>query len=405
MTKKQIAEILVVFVLLIAGAFYMEYSDHEIGDGGSIPRNMYGDGSREIDLVVDADGVLEDYGYTLTVEEQVLSEEEAKDLLVQAKREIDESFCAQGQTVDHVSGKVNMSDTYVQGAVEAEWYLSDYTCLDDAGIFLDDKLSLDGTLIKAEVELSCGPEQEIYGFSFQAYPRELEGAERLIKQIDRYVEEQQSLEDAEYLSLPDRIDGVDLLWSEKKQHLVLKVILLEVFLVFLFPLVQKSRQRDARKRYEKKLMLDYPEMVSKFNVLVGAGMTIKQAWNIISAQYLNNRNKNTAAEMPAFEEMAKTWREICDGESEKMAYQRFADRIKMAPYHRFVRLLINNLQKGNSGLCMLLEQESERAFAERRMFAKKLGEEASTKLLLPMILMLGIVMAITMIPAITGFKM
>lgn len=152
-------------------------------------------------------------------------------------------------------------------------------------------------------------------------------------------------------------------------------------------------------------MLDYPEMVSKFNVLVGAGMTIKQAWNIISAQYLNNRNKNTAAEMPAFEEMAKTWREICDGESEKMAYQRFADRIKMAPYHRFVRLLINNLQKGNSGLCMLLEQESERAFAERRMFAKKLGEEASTKLLLPMILMLGIVMAITMVPAITGFKM
>lgn len=405
MTKKQMVEILLVFALLAAGAFYMENSDKEIESGGSVQRNAYGDGSREIDLLVNAAGVLEDYSYTLTVEERNIPEEEAKEYFKTAKSEIDDSFCCEGQTLDHVSGQVNIETAYAQNAVKADWQFSDYFYIDEDGVLADDNLSPQGTLIGVEAELSCGAYRGSYSFSFMAYPETLEGAQLLIKQIDTYVNEQQSEEGTDYLALPDSVDGVKLSWSEKKEHLVLKVLLLEGFLLFLFPLIPRSRQRDARKKYESRLLLDYPEMVSKFNVLVGAGMTIKQAWNIISAQYLDKRKKNAIREMPAFEEMARTWREICDGESEKIAYQRFADRIKMAPYHRFIRLLVNNLQKGNSGLCMLLEQESERAFAERRMHAKKLGEEASTKLLFPMILMLGIVMAITMIPAISGFKM
>ena len=46
-------------------------------------------------------------------------------------------------------------------------------------------------------------------------------------------------------------------------------------------------------------------------------------------------------------------------------------------------------------MAALLEQEAEEAFEERKNSAKKLGEEAGTKLLFPMLLMLGIVIAIT----------
>jgi hypothetical protein len=103
--------------------------------------------------------------------------------------------------------------------------------------------------------------------------------------------------------------------------------------------------------------------------------------------------------------MARTDREIQDGESERIAYQGFGERIGISSYRRLVRLLISNLQKGNRGLCEQLEQEAETAFGERRMLAKRLGEEAGTKLLFPMILMLGIVMVIVIVPAMTGFTM
>lgn len=55
-------------------------------------------------------------------------------------------------------------------------------------------------------------------------------------------------------------------------------------------------------------------------------------------------------------------------------------------------------------MAALLEQEAEEAFEERKNSAKKLGEEAGTKLLFPMLLMLGIVIAIIMVPALLSFQ-
>jgi len=60
---------------------------------------------------------------------------------------------------------------------------------------------------------------------------------------------------------------------------------------------------------------------------------------------------------------------------------------------------VQNLQKGAKGALQLLEQEAMTAFAERKEAAKRKGEEAGTKLLLPMFGLLGIVLVIVMVPA------
>ena len=51
----------------------------------------------------------------------------------------------------------------------------------------------------------------------------------------------------------------------------------------------------------------------------------------------------------------------------------------------------------------MLQEESQKAFEEKMDRVRKLGEEAGTKLLLPMIMMLVIVMVIIMIPAYLSF--
>jgi pilus assembly protein TadC len=237
------------------------------------------------------------------------------------------------------------------------------------------------------------------------YPRELSEVEQLIRDIDSDVSGQQSKEGEETIKLPESVNGVTLGWTESGEHLTLKVILLEALILVLLPMLSRSREKETAKKRQDELMLYYPDMVSKFNVLVGAGMTIKQAWHTISAQYLDKREKNATRESLTFEELVKTDREIRDGESERIAYQRFGERTGISSYRRFVRMLISNLQKGNRGLCEQLEQESETAFAERRLLAKRLGEEAGTKLLFPMILMLGMVIVIIIVPAMQGFSM
>ena len=62
-----------------------------------------------------------------------------------------------------------------------------------------------------------------------------------------------------------------------------------------------------------------------------------------------------------------------------------------------------NIRKGNSELLSLLSEESKKAFEERMEKVRKTGEEAGTKLLMPMIIMLVIVMIMIMIPAYMAF--
>ena len=62
-------------------------------------------------------------------------------------------------------------------------------------------------------------------------------------------------------------------------------------------------------------------------------------------------------------------------------------------------LLEQNRKTGTKNLHELLEQEMTQAWEEQKHTAKRLGEEAGTKLLVPLFLMLLVVMVIVMVPA------
>ncbi|MEI3437833.1 MAG: type II secretion system F family protein [Blautia sp.] len=85
------------------------------------------------------------------------------------------------------------------------------------------------------------------------------------------------------------------------------------------------------------------------------------------------------------------------------AYRRFGERCGQVKYKTFATMLIQNLQKGSRQLADMLEKESMEAWDERKRKARVLGEAAATKLLVPMILMLLVVMAVIMIPACLAF--
>ncbi len=63
-------------------------------------------------------------------------------------------------------------------------------------------------------------------------------------------------------------------------------------------------------------------------------------------------------------------------------------------------LLVQNLRKGSRELLDTLEKEEKYAFEMRKQSAVRAGEEASTKLLIPMAGMLFIVIVVLVVPAI-----
>ncbi len=399
--KKIIIGIICLVALVIAG--YMEFSNPSLIDGNHLARSPTAGEKEEVTLVLNAEDVLEDHSYHLVVDEVKPTQEEKKTYILQAKEEIEQSFYKDGEDASHVTECVYLKDTYVDKLVKAEWYFDNYAVISPDGEVQEKELAESGTLVTAEVELTCEEYREVYQFPFMVFPREKNEKEILLAAIDESISKELDKNGTNKLVLPQEVNGVALTWKGVKEHLVLKTFLFEIAILILIPLYKKEEQKKKEMKRKQALLLDYPDMVSKLTILVGSGMTVKQAWNRISARYFNKRQKKLIPQKLVYEEMLYTNRQMQDGESERIAYQKFGARAGTHAYHRFVRILVQNLQKGTRGLCELLEQESETAFAERKLLAKKLGEEAGTKMLIPLVLMMAIVMAIVLAPAIIDF--
>ena len=66
-------------------------------------------------------------------------------------------------------------------------------------------------------------------------------------------------------------------------------------------------------------------------------------------------------------------------------------------------MLSQNVRKGAANLAILLREEAANAFEERKHMARRLGEKAGTKLLVPMMMLLGMIMVIIMVPAFQSY--
>lgn len=146
------------------------------------------------------------------------------------------------------------------------------------------------------------------------------------------------------------------------------------------------------------MQLDYPEIVSRLSLLLGAGMTVRGAWDKVCGDYAGKKRSDRPNHF-AYEEMLITSRQMANGIPELRAYELFGKRCGQQQYMKLGSLLSQNVKKGSSGLARILEEESSVSFEERKRLAKKQGEEAGTKLLLPMFMMLGVVMVIIVFPA------
>ena len=98
------------------------------------------------------------------------------------------------------------------------------------------------------------------------------------------------------------------------------------------------------------LELEYPDLVSKLALLLGAGMTLQGAFRKIAGAYGQKRTQNKTAEMPAYEEMLVACRQMESGVGEQRAYEHFGERCGVASYRKLAGILTQNLQKGTRGI-------------------------------------------------------
>lgn len=222
--------------------------------------------------------------------------------------------------------------------------------------------------------------------------------QQIQEEILRYNEER---ENAEKYYLPQTLNGRELVWGYQQDYSGTLLAFLSLGAGGCLLITREREKDEARRQKGEALMMDYPGLVMKFTLFIQAGLSVQEAFHRIARDY--EQGKSSTKIHPGYEEIKKTCLEMDSGISQVEAYRHFGQRCGQLKYRTFSTLLIQNLQRGNQGLLDLLEKESIDAWEDRKRKARVAGETAATKLLIPMILMLGVVLALLIIPACLSF--
>lgn len=404
-SQKNICVILVLAAVLGLLAEGTEEGDAVWVAEDELRRKENGEGDYVVELELEIPDVLKEESYEITVLEQALTTAEKKDYLTAAKVEIEQTFLGENESYENVWTTVDIRDAYQDGKVTAEWSFDNYRIVNETGEVVAKDLPEEGELVCATACLVCEKLEEEYSFYFRVMPAGLPESMQLLNKLNEELTNENEKSGEESIKIPQTLEEHTLIWEQKETHTAVKILVLGVLVAICYPQIEESRRQETRKKREKELLMQYPDMVSKLTLLLGAGMTLYGAWKRIATNYEKKRKNHTVFRQFVYEEMLLTCREIESGMGEARAYERFGERCGLRQYRKFSNLLSQNLKKGTRGLSALLEEEAENAFEERKSQARKYGEEAGTKLLLPMMLMFGIVVVIIIVPAVISFQM
>ena len=134
-------------------------------------------------------------------------------------------------------------------------------------------------------------------------------------------------------------------------------------------------------------------------MLLAAGNSVRQVFIRLAAEY----EKNYGVSHVLAAELRVTKQELDNGRSETIVYEDFGRRIGVLAYRRMASLLTQSVSRGVQGMRTLLLQEAKEVMAQEKAHIRQKGEQAGTKLLLPMVGMLFLVFAILLVPAFQSF--
>lgn len=402
---------------------------------GYLVRPKKGEGSYEEELIV-SDGEKQE-SIVVEVKEEPYTEAEVISMLDEALAALDENILGENQSFARIEYPMNLMTELDGMPVTIDWNTSQPIYLDWEGK-LGEEIPTDGVQVEITGILTLKESVNVISGSADEYSdgnaetgskkeneTEVESEDGNADDPEKYAREYQRTvtvfpenkgEDAafgnavseavenyeqsegEYQYLPNELDGKKLQWSRPSEQTGVWIVFFVGIIGILLILSEKSRRDEKEKQIKRQMVLDYPGIIQKLVLLMRAGVSSRRAIRKIALDYRCDIEQGKERRR-AYEEILRTYYEMEQGVSEEEAYRHLGNRCELLEYRTLSTLLVQNLKKGSGQFFAMMEQECSRAFEERKKCALIQGEEAGTKLLMPMMIMLVIVLLILIVPS------
>ena len=175
------------------------------------------------------------------------------------------------------------------------------------------------------------------------------------------------------------------------------VIAAMIGMTIAMPYMLASRLDGHIQKRQVALKMEFPDFLSKFILLLGAGMTVPEAWNTAC--------RSADMSTPLYRELEETNREVNElGKSLGDALLAFSMRCRDTDISRFVATVVQDIEYGGADLAIMLSDQSAQSWRSRKQEALRLGQEASSKLSFTMMLMFGAILLLVIAPAMMSMQ-
>lgn len=408
-TEYFIRKISIVLMMAMAGSFLSMMMCISTSRGGHLTeeatliRNEFGEREYDTTLVATDSEGNEIGEFDLPVRTREFSKEEAEILFESASEELLNIILKDNESSDRVVSDLDLVNKIPDYPFDISWGSDNYDVIHFDGQLKEKEIPKEGVVVNLTATYSYGELKWQQQIPVHIVPKDLTASERIAKEIGNLLNsaDEESIQ-KDHITLPENYGEGRIIWSEKIRDNSLMLLFLTLIGGAASYVMKDKELKKAMETRSSEMMSDYPQLLSQLVLYMGAGMTLRNIFKKLSDGYMRER-KRGAPKRYLYEEVQRASRELSLGASEADVYERFGIRCGSQKYTKLATLLTQNLRKGNSELLSILQDEAKRAFDERMDEVRKSGEEAGTRLLLPMIIMLVIVMILVMIPAYLAF--
>lgn len=374
----------------------------ESGECGLMDGKFLVRGAEEEETALTVAGAAEGNSWEKTmsfnVKERQFSDEEKQELAEKTGRYVRQTLPGENKSLQEIRSPLCLVSSVPETGIALEWTVDD-TWFRESGEVKTKAVPEEGAETELMVRAQWKNWKETFYFPVRLLPEKLTGAQAAVREARQAVKEvMREQADQAVVELPARAGEFALEYRMPEGERDFSLLFISLLAAVLVPLMWFRRQKKQLADRENSLLLDHPAFINRIMLLLGAGLTVRGSIERLADEYGENRKKG-GGKSYLYEEICVMAQEMRDGVSESRAVERFGRRCGLLPYLRFSSVITQNLKKGAEGILDILEKESLEALEKRKERVLQLGEMAGTKLLFPMVLMLGLVMAILMVPA------
>lgn len=378
--------------------------DQPLKEGYILKRKAWGQGESDYELVVDG---LRETPVVVGVDlgERVYTREEAHQVYETILEELPGYVLGENPSLQEVRRDLNLITNVSSYGVRLRWESDEPELLDSFGRVNGTGLEEEGRAFYLRVRMTEGNWPEEYSIQVVVKPPLLSQDEKKQAEFLDFVKQEDERQNtSEYMKLPRSFQGQELSYHSRGGSSFWSMAVLGVAGAVLLKMKEKSDIKKRENKRKQQLLLDYSEVLSHLVIFLGAGMSIRSAWDKMALEYHRMVEAGRRRSRYVYEEMYETSCQMRGGVAEGQALSEFGRRCGLQHYIKLSGILEQNRKNGSGNLRDTLKIEMWEAFEQRKHQAKRLGEEAGTKLVLPLFMMLSVVMILIAVPALMEFR-